>query len=351
MQSSRISPSTARIGFLAVDIGATNTRSSGCVFHRPTGTIQVLWTDKETTGSRDNLQRILIRSAKALQTTEGIAQVWLAAIGCPGVVSEDGRQAAITYLGPSSYLDIASWLEGAGVQKVVLYNDLECGAYGVVATPISQMRMLSGHLGGGIPESFIVGMPGTGLGVGYWNNGRPFASEGGHGHIAISPRDPVEMHIWEGLLQKDDTALPVYDDVACGKGLGALARILNDLPEGGGLQDLESTPGDELPVILSQWAKGTAQRADFARKVFSYFGTFLGRGLQLPVLTTMPGALFLAGTLAIENVSFFQEAFLRAFQSHRYHAGWLESLPVALVANRNVNLDGAIEAARRELIR
>ena len=292
-------------------------------------------------------------------STEGTKHIVLAAIGCPGIVSDDRRSAAITYLNPSKYLNIAEWLESAGVQRVVLFNDLELGCYGVTVTPPEQLHFLSGDLLGGTPDTFMVGMPGTGLGVGFWMNGTPHPSEGGHGLLAISPHDDVESRIWNGLRKKDPSTWPVYDDVACGKGLVSLARILASTRSNSGLNnappaDLNSIPDRDLPGRLSTWAENPAtpkQLHKFAKDVFALFGTFLGRALQIPVLTIMPQALFLAGNITIANLPHFQEQFLTAFQNHRYHSKWLKSLPIALVNNLDLNIQGAVEAAKQNIIR
>ena len=342
---------------LTVDIGATNLRVSGCIYQVGSQSIEVLWTETEATGTEIQLRSLLLQCREKLLAIEGVNRIIIAAIGCPGKVSRDRRSASFTALNPSDYLPIADWLETAGVQRVLLFNDLECGCYGVSVTPLSQLYFLTGSLPGGIPNTFMVGMPGTGLGVGFWMDGKPHPSEGGHGLFSVSPNDPVECRVWEGLLQKDPNTLPVYDDLACGKGLAFLAKCLNTPVDQGGKQmisELSSIPGPDLPGTISRWAKDSStpsEQREFALQVFSCFGKFLGRALQAPVLTALPQALFLAGTIAMVNLPFFQDEFLTAFHSHRYHSDWLKSLPIALVKDPELNLLGAIEAARHNIIR
>jgi len=343
---------------IAVDVGATNLRMCGCGFSRSSSGIEVLWTETHATGSESNLRHILVGGVERSLSTSRVRHVSLTTVGCPGIVTRDRQSAAITYLDPSRPLHIAKWLQDAGVKRVILYNDLECGCYGVTASPLERLKILQGNLLEGIPDTFMVGMPGTGLGVGYWIDDEPHPSEGGHGLIAISPGDPIETRIWDGINKQKAGSMPVYDDIACGKGLGPLAKILGGSPElrvpvAKMIPELFSIPDRELPGRLSEWANdesGSMTHREFARSVFRLFGTFLGRGLQLPVLTVMPKALFLAGTIAAANLPWFEAEFLRAFGTHRYHAAWLKGLPVVLVTDPDLNLNGAVEAARRAMI-
>jgi len=341
---------------LAVDVGATNLRMSGCLFDQSRGGMMVLWTETHTAGSEDNLRNFMAGGIERLLSTPGIQHVSLATAGIPGIVTPDRQTASITYLDPARPLPIARWLQEAGVERVILYNDVESGCCGIGVVAPDRFVTLQGDLSGGVPDTFMVGMPGTGLGVGYWMHGEPHPSEGGHGLIAVVPQDPIETLIWDGINRQKAGSMPVYDDIACGKGLGPLARILAGAPEfrlslGGPMPELDSIPDKDLPGKLSEWANDeSARHRDFARAVFRRFGTFLGRGLQLPVLTVMPRALFLAGTIAAANLPWFQDEFLRAFRTHRYHSAWLKALPIALATDPDLNLKGAIEAARRELI-
>jgi glucokinase len=336
---------------LAVDIGATNLRLCGCQYNITKKTIDVLWREEHISGSADFLHNTLIQAINKLQSTSNTDHVELATIGCPGIVSPDRRRTAITYLDPSQYINIADWLKVSGVKRTLLFNDVECGIFGIFATPFRQFHFLSGKLESGIPLSFMLAMPGTGLGISFWKAGTSWASEGGHGLIAISPHDSQEIQIWDGLHSVNPATFPVYDDVASGKGLAWLTRILSDQTKSV-KSTIESLSNSELPEKLSAWAhgsEGNAKQKEFAQTIFRYFGIFLGRALQIPALTIMPEAMFLSGTIANANLSYFQKEFLTAFQSHRYHSKWLQSLPIALVKNLDLNMDGAIEAARRNL--
>ena len=208
IKSHLIPPGEFSDAALAVDIGATNLRICGCGIDYSHNTLKVLWTGTDPTGTEHHLRDVLLQAITKLQSTEGTKNIVLAAIGCPGIVSDDRRSAAITYLNPSKYLNIAEWLESAGVQRVVLFNDLELGCYGVTVTPPEQLHFLSGDLLGGTPDTFMVGMPGTGLGVGFWMNGTPHSSEGGHGLLAISPHDDVESRIFHGGLADGASSRP-----------------------------------------------------------------------------------------------------------------------------------------------
>ena len=340
--------------FLVVDIGRTNFRMRGCRLDKETGKVQQVTTDIGISGDLNQLRSTLIQGVSRLSDVVRIEEVTVAVIGVPGKVSEDRRSAALTYIDPSGYTDIADWLEYVGVQKVKLYNDLELGSLGIQATPLAQFSMLSGTKLTQIPDSYMVGMPGTGLGVGFCRHGIPQATEGGHGQVVYNPDDPVESHIWRELYRMDQSAFPVYDDLACGRGLATLARILSTPPDAVSYQklDVSSLSDAELPEKLSEWAAASQKHVsqhNFALEVFHHFGTFLGRALQLPVLTTLPQALFLAGPIISANLEHFQNQFLQAFHSHRHHGEWLNSLPIAVVKHPELNIDGAIEIAKREI--
>ena len=341
--------------FLAVDIGGTNLRICGCRFETAQKKVTRLWKESVSSGDLRYLRDTLVRAVDRLLESEQAESVAIATIGVPGKVSKDRRSAALTYLDPSDFIDIAQWLEPLGVEEVLLFNDLECGVYGIQTTPLSQFSTLSEPLLTQIPDSYLLGISGTGLGVGYWTRGTPLATEGGHGLVFCDPDDPVESQIWRELYRVNPSALPVYDDLTCGPGLATLARILSTVsintpyPK----PDLSSISDTELPEMLSQWANdpdNSSENSDFACAVFRYFGTFLGRALQLPLLTTLPEALFLSGPIIQANIPHFRDQFLRAIYSHRYHEKWLISLPIAVVDHPELSLDGAVEAAKQVIL-
>lgn len=354
-QSLRNSSEKQNKYFLAVDFGGTNLRICGCRLETAQGEVHRLWAESDVSGDLPQLRNTLVQAVERLLVSEKVERITIAVIGVPGKVSKDRRSAALTYLDPSSFIDIGQWLEPVGAEQVLLLNDLECGVFGIQTTPLSQLSMLSGPQLAQIPDSFLLGMPGTGLGVGYWKQGAPQATEGGHGLVVCNPDDPVESHIWRELYRMNPSALPVYDDLACGPGLATLAKILSTRPVSTPYHkpDLSSISDAELPEMLSQWAgepENLSENSDFACVVFRYFGVFLGRALQLPLLTTLPEALFFAGPIVQANIPHFRDQFLQAIHAHRYHEKWLKSLPIAVVDHPELNLDGAVEAAKQVIL-
>lgn len=340
--------------FLAVDIGGTNLRICGCRYETAHKEVIRVWKETVPSGDLQYLRNTLIQAANRMLDTEQAQCVDVAIIGVPGKVSKDRRSAALTYLNPSEFVDIAAWLESVGVETTKLFNDLECGVYGIQTATLSQFSMLSEHQMAQVPDSYLLGVTGTGMGVGYWTKGTPQATEGGHGLVVCNPDNPVENLIWHELCQMNPVALPVYDDLVCGPGLAALANMLtNQTATSYPKPDLSSISDTDLPEMLSRWANDPdipSENRDLAQVVFHYFGTFLGRALQLPLLTTLPDALFLSGSIIQANIPHFREQFLRVITSHRYHEKWLKSLPIAVVNHSELNLNGAVEAAKQMIL-
>ena len=61
----------------------------------------------------------------------------------------------------------------------------------------------------------------------------------------------------------------------------------------------------------------------------------------------MASSVYLGGGIAAATHPLFRDAFVASFQSHGVHGRFLEGLPVHVVLDRQLNLEGATwEAAR-----
>lgn len=344
---------------LAGDVGATNTRLR-LTSVSPEGRREKSAESVLPSGDANSLKRQIALFADAV--TSG--QLMTAVIGLPGRVSADRQSCAITYLG-DEYVDFADLFADIGaVQGGVLLNDLECGTIGVLNATSAQFRLLSGahRVEGPNRENFVVGMPGSGFGIGiYRAHIGCMPSEGGTVVAMVNPADSLEVDIWKRLsrLWNADVypnAYPSYGTLLGGGGLEHMFRAVvarECRPEVAVALETRLTAIDprQRPAAIAGWAsEGTieanAARAH-ARAALQLYGRFLGRAMQSICLTALPEALYLAGKILVDNHTLLTADFIETFQSHRRHSAYLREVSVVLVTNPDVNLDGATEEAVR----
>jgi glucokinase len=343
---------------LAADTGATNTRLRLEPLEGAEGRRQ------KTVESPRNIDELVARMAAFVDSElPAGAAIECAVFGLPGKVTADRQQCAISYLDPNSYVDFGPIFRRLGTRHGLLANDVECGVFGLAATPADQLELLCGdpdavHSAG--PS--ILGMPGTGLGVGLLlpssitlpsgkrlSGDATLPSEGGHLTAAIRPDDPVELAYYQqsfaAAAANGDGALPTWEHLLCGGAIPRLFRCVVDAEFAALHQRLERH--DPSPLLVSEWARSADhpfQRA--AAETFAYYGRFFGRMMQSAALLVLAEGVYLGGDIVLANHRHLAEEFRHSFQWHTIHRHLLERLPVWLVRNPKLNLDGATRMAQ-----
>jgi glucokinase len=343
---------------LAADTGATNTRLR----------LEPLEGDHErrqdTVESPKHVDDLVAR-------IHSFVEAWLppggviesAVFGLPGKVSADRQQCAISYLDPDRYVDFGPIFQRLAIGHGILANDVECGVFGLAATPASQLELLCGERDAGhCAGPSILGMPGTGLGVGLLlpssitlpsgkrlSGDATLPSEGGHLTAAIRPDDPIELayyqRTFEAACVHGDRALPTWEHLLCG---GAIPRLFRCVvhAEFAELKD-RLQPGGPSPLKVSEWARSAGHALQpAAAETFAYYGRLFGRMMQSAALLVLAEGVYLGGDIVLANHRYLAEEFRQSFQWHTIHRHLLVKLPVWLVRNPSLNLDGATRMAR-----
>jgi glucokinase len=349
---------------LAADVGATNTRLrvSAVSSDSPPRTLAE---KVSPSGDAAWLKSEMVAFSEQAVEQAGGGRLMTAAIGLPGKVSADRQSCAISYLDPDQYVSFADLFERIGVLAGLVLNDLECGALGAAHVDAGQLRPVCGvhNEGGPSRDHFVIGMPGSGFGVGLYRTPvGSMPSEGGNLVAMVDPTNAVEAAVWDTVAKRHladpgRSRYPTYEWLLRAMALEDIFRTLvaSHLTGSTGRKlserlDLVREP--ERPVAIAGWAASTGDDAaahTLAREAFQLYGTFLGRAMQSVVLVAMPDAVYLGGAILISNHMLMIEPFTTSFQSHVQHSAFLKGLPVSLITSADVNLDGATSEAVRLL--
>lgn len=277
-----------------------------------------------------------------VRSAGGAAQA--ACIAVAGPVS--GGTTRLTNLGWNvSAAELSAQLGGIPVE---LINDFAAVGHGIQCVP--QQDLICIQTGDGRPygNRLVIGA-GTGLGVGYltWSGNRydVHASEGGH--VDFAPTDVLQDKLLAYLRNHFDRVS--VERVVSGPGLLRIFSFLQD--SGGGapsksLIEAMRTMEDPAGAI----AEAAMARTDMlAVRALELFCTAYGAVAGNAALTLLPtGGVYVAGGIAPKIApKLLDGAFIRAFTGKGRFTELLAGLPVHIVANADVGLLGAVEAARR----
>jgi glucokinase len=237
-----------------------------------------------------------------------------------------------------------------GVARVVLLNDLEATAHGVLALgPEARLTLQPGRARRG---NLAVIAAGTGLGealvVVHGDRLAVVASEGGHADFA--PRTDLEIDLLRRLCEEFGHVS--WERVVSGPGLVAIHRFLRDVqaaPEPRWLAERlrqedpaaviadtalaggDPVCGQALALFVSAYG---AEAGNLALKAMAVGGVYVGGGIAPRILPRLTDGTFLA-----------------AFRDKGRFAGLMETIPVHVVLEPRAALLGAARVARSLLDR
>ncbi len=280
---------------------------------------------------------------------DGIIEVFLAearfaghlaeplSAACFGVAGpvEDGR-AKVTYL--PWVLEADAMAGRHGLPSVLLLNDFAAAAAGIATLrPADLVTLQAGKPLADAPRA-VVGA-GTGLGVAFLlrdgDDWRTVPGEGGH--VGFAPGDEEQVALWQYLRRRHERV--TAERVLSGSGLVDLYRFVSS-------ERMTPDSPDPLAAQLPAAAIADAARAHpegaAARslKLFaSAYGAFAG-DLALTVMAR--GGVFLAGGIAPKILPWLrQPGFVAAFNDKEAHSGLAACMPVHVVVNERLGLQGA----------
>ena len=227
--------------------------------------------------------------------------------------------------------------ETLGLEEVVVLNDFEAQALGVVALGPQHME----KIGGGEAEeeaSRVVLGPGTGLGVAGLVHARhmwiPVPGEGGH--VDIGPRSPRDFAVFPHIETIEGRISA--EQMLCGRGL---VNIYRAVAAADGAAPRFSTPAEITGAAL-------AGEDGVAGEALGMFVTCLGRLAGDMALVFMSrGGVFLTGGIVQKIVPALKDGrFRAAFEDKAPHSELMRAMPVYVVTHPLAALAGLAAYAR-----
>ena len=227
--------------------------------------------------------------------------------------------------------------EAFGLDEVVVLNDFEAQALGVVALGSEHME----KIGGGEPEDEagrVVLGPGTGLGVAGLVHARnlwiPVPGEGGH--VDMGPRTPRDFEVFPHIETIEGRISG--EQMLCGRGLVNLYRAV---AAAGNAAPLLSAPAEITAAAL-------AGEDAVAVEALGMFVTCLGRlAGDLALVFMTRGGVYLTGGIVQKIVPALKDGrFRAAFDDKAPHSALLRAMPVYVVTHPLAALAGLAAYAR-----
>ena len=311
---------------VAVDVGASHTRvrvgSRGATGGDPSGDVV------RSIRSADALFHLL---GEVRRGVEGDGPVHLSA-GVAGPMVDGGAREITNWSGPRRISPEA--LRSLGFHTILLMNDLEAAAHGLVAllaSPRRETALLSLD-GAPVPGegNRVLVMPGSGLGSagvvdlggGRGERWHVVPSEAAHAAAGGQEHDPL-LH----ALTEERRRPPTWEECVSGPGLETLWRLSGE-------------GGDPPPARdIARLAREGEPRARTALDQYYLFAARFSQALSLAFLPL--GGLYLSGSSTRANHDLIPRgAFLEAFRANPHMAPLLRQIPVFLVLEE-INLLGA----------
>ena len=231
------------------------------------------------------------------------------------------------------------------IPHVILRNDLEAMAHGVLILPPEEMEYLNRPTRKPSAGTKALLAPGTGLGeaILFWDGKtyHPFPSEGGHASFA--PTSDIEIELLRYL--RSSYLHVSFERILSGEGLHLIYQFLRDTKKNEPTWFAEQIPsGDPAALIADAALKG---KPDICVQALDLFVSILGgEAGNLALKTLSLGGLFLTGGIPPKILpKLREEGFKRAFTSKGRYKRLLSQIPVSVILNDKVGLLGAASVA------
>jgi len=236
----------------------------------------------------------------------------------------------------------------SGVENVVLLNDLQATAWGVLS--LSEQDFIELNTDADSKKGNIAILAaGTGLGEAIisWDGAKNHVLSTEGGHTDFAPTDELEIELLRYLKRKYAGHVS-YERVVSGMGLVNIYEFLKSkgfLPVSAETEQL-MTMQDKAAVIS---AKSQAGEDELCIKTTQMFCRCYGAEAgNLALKTLSYGGVVLAGGIAAKNLSLIKQGeFMRAFMSKGRYQQVLQNMSVKVCVNHEAALIGAAEYARK----
>lgn len=232
------------------------------------------------------------------------------------------------------------------IDHVTLINDFVAIGYGVETLKPQDLCVLQAGRpqAGGVKACLGAG---TGLGVGFttYNRGVPkvYPTEGGH--VDFAPTDDIQVELLKSLRQKYHRVS--FERVLSGPGLINIYCFVRSYK---GFREKENPnlallingkKQIDLPALITEYA---IRHSDpLALRALNIFIRIYGAVAGNLALTTLPfGGLYIASGIAPKLLSLINsEQFLEAFSDKGRMSDLIKEIPLYVVLNKNIGLQGA----------
>jgi glucokinase len=319
---------------LAVDVGGTKT---DIALFRAGPRLQMVRERRVRSADQGGLEAVVGEFL-------GGEEVRVAACAAAGPVVEDCIQTT-NLPWTISAASLSAMLGGA---RVVLLNDLEAAATGILDLPAELLRPLK--KGVGIDANRAVLSPGTGLGqaILFWDGARhrPVASEGGH--VGFAPRDEEQIELLRYLRRRHEQVS--YEHILSGPGLVDVFGFVTEVLGIGAAEGVRSglAAGRQAAAIGSAATSGECAASRRSVELFARVLAARAGDLALSVLAR--GGIYLGGGMVPKLLPVIAAAgFEECFVGRGPFRDLLSEIPVQAVLEERVALFGAAVAANREV--
>ena len=249
-----------------------------------------------------------------------------------GPIADDGGSAKLTNL--PWMIDREELSRRFGLPTLRLVNDFTAAALGAVTAGSAQQVTL--QAGQPLPDAprLVVGA-GTGLGmaivlprVSPQNQGWLIVpSEGGH--AAFAPADEEQLRLWQFLHARHGRV--IWEHVVSGPGLTAIHECMNGI----------TLSAEDIALRALATANNTAHRS--LELFLTAYGAFAG---DMALACLARGGVFLAGGIAAKLLPLLPHSrFLAAFNAKAEHAAIAANMPIHVVIDPALGLNGALRIA------
>lgn len=326
---------------LGIDIGASKVRIGA--YSADDVDLDLLRVERYPTANWSSLGEVL----KAFLADAGLAQVDAIAIGAAGPVTE--RVITLTNLGWRFDLDEIGRL--ADCKHVFAINDLAAHGYGILGMNNSQHALIqAGIVDSGGPRAVIAA--GTGLGQAIMIPGKEgivvSPSEGGH--VGFSPRNDRDLDLLRFLLKRYPGHVS-WERVVSGRfGFKNIVDYMTQGQQSVGFSELAAKVEGRQDVAAD--VVSAADAGDLAAiHAVEHFVELYGAAAGDLALTCMAvGGVYVAGGVARRMVPWLTTGRFRdGFCAKGRMSAIMRSIPVYLVTNREVAIDGLAKYATFQL--
>ena len=329
---------------LGGDIGGTKTRLILVEFKD--NQRQVIAQDKFFNAEHKGLSEIIERF---LQTTDvSTGQIQSACIAVAGPI----HNGTVEFTNLPWFIEEHTLEQELGLSKVTLINDFAAIGYGIES--LSQDDIITLHKGepcDKAPKSLIGA--GTGLGVGLLvHNGSQYTvlpTEGGHTDFA--PTNDDQMDLLNYLRKKWHRVS--FERVVSGPGLVNIYKYVRDNPiyneqENPDLKrELHRT--DDQAAMISRYATECGDSMAL-RAIDIFIHAYATKAGNIALSTLCHGGIYLVGGIAPKLAKQLQDGrFMRTFTDKGRMSGLVNEIPVYIVLNTHIGLEGAANYASQHL--